>query len=598
MGYKEELEKAKDYIRSNNIGEGKAILSKLIEEGIEDKDIYLEIGKCYIDKDNEKAIENIDRYIKLGGEDINVKILLAKLYKTDGNIGRSREILEEIEEKNRECLIELFRINEIEGNKEKAIKNIEEIEKRYKGELREIEEIAEEYIKWGEYERIEKIIKNNKENIGEEKYHYYLYRCYRETGKKDELIKEMWYLKDKKEYEKEIKEELIKESEKEIEGLGEGIYKIIEMICEYIEKDDTDSDIIKALAILLRKNMYDKDKKVKIIEILERYNKGSKKPRAGNIFLNEKEILEKKTVLESKPIQLIVELTTKCNLRCIMCDVHFQNRSINDNILNFIKLNIPFLERIKWQGGEVFLYDKFKELMELCSRYDVKQVIQTNGLLINKNILDLLVSKNIHLSFSIDSLNKKLYESIRCGARFEDLLKVVDLVHNYKKNIKNFCYTVIMVVMSNNYKEIENMVNFAIEKGFQSVTFQKYMNKGNNDLLLSKNQKKEVINKIKFLREQYRIGKLPIQILTSIPLSADEYVNMEEKIKEELIKKNINREETKVYSETIRKEDKKEMFIYEKNFNREDLLLDDKHNLFCMVPWTALCISASNTFKF
>ena len=346
MGYKEELEKAKDYIRSNNIGEGKAILSKLIEEGIEDKDIYLEIGKCYIDKDNEKAIENIDRYIKLGGEDINVKILLAKLYKTDGNIGRSREILEEIEEKNRECLIELFRINEIEGNKEKAIKNIEEIEKRYKGELREIEEIAEEYIKWGEYERIEKIIKNNKENIGEEKYHYYLYRCYRETGKKDELIKEMWYLKDKKEYEKEIKEELIKESEKEIEGLGEGIYKIIEMICEYIEKDDTDSDIIKALAILLRKNMYDKDKKVKIIEILERYNKGSKKPRAGNIFLNEKEILEKKTVLESKPRHITVELTAKCNLKCLMCgfsDVENKKKiNISNIFLKYFKSNIQY----------------------------------------------------------------------------------------------------------------------------------------------------------------------------------------------------------------------------------------------------------------
>ena len=132
MVYREELEKAKIKIRENNIEEGKAILEKLIGEGIEDKDIYLEIGKCYIDRDNDKAIKNIGKYVELGGEDINVKILLAKMYKLKGETGKSRDILEGIKEKNKEGLIELFRINVIEGKKEKAIKNIEEIERRDK----------------------------------------------------------------------------------------------------------------------------------------------------------------------------------------------------------------------------------------------------------------------------------------------------------------------------------------------------------------------------------------------------------------------------------------------------------------------------------
>ena len=445
MVYREELEKAKIKIRENNIEEGKAILEKLIGEGIEDKDIYLETGKCYIDNDNSKAIRNIERYVELGGEDINVKILLSKLYKLNGEIKKSREILEGIKEKNKEGLIELFRINVIEGEKEKALENVEEIDKRYKGEITEIEEIAEEFIKWKEYERTVKVLSNNRSNIEESKYHYYLYICYKGMEKKEKIIEEIEYLKEIKEYKKEIKEELIRESEREIEEIGDGIYKMIEMMSEYIEEDDTDSDIIRALAILLRKNMYDKEQKGKIIEILEKYRKVSKKPRAGNIFLNEKEILEKKTTLESKPRQLIVELTTKCNLKCIMCDVCLQQHSINDNILNFIKFNIPSLERIKWQGGEVFLYDKFDELMDLCKKYDVKQVIQTNGLLINEKILKSLISKNIHLSFSIDSVNKKTYESIRCGAKFENLLKVIDLVHNYKKNVKDFCYTLIII---------------------------------------------------------------------------------------------------------------------------------------------------------
>ena len=397
MVYREELEKAKIKIRENNIEEGKAILEKLIGEGIEDKDIYLEIGKCYIDRDNDKAIKNIGKYVELGGEDINVKILLAKMYKLKGETGKSRDILEGIKEKNKEGLIELFRINVIEGKKEKAIKNIEEIDNKYKGEIREIEEIVKECIKWGEYEILEGAIKNNKDYIDCEKYHYYLYECYKGIGDKEKIIREIEYLKGKKEYEKEIKEELIRESEKEVEDLGESIYKLIEIICEYIEEDDTDSDIIRALAILLRKNMYDKQKKGKIIEILERYRKASKKPRAGNIFLNEKEILEKKVVLESKPRFLTVQLTTKCNLKCPMCVVYKNHFIIDDKVFVFIKETMPYYERIVWQGGEVFLYDKFDELMEFAAINGVKQSILTNGLLLNDKKIELLSKYNIKI---------------------------------------------------------------------------------------------------------------------------------------------------------------------------------------------------------
>ena len=609
MNYKE-IEQAKEYIRNNKKEEAKVILEGILSRNIEDKEVYLELGKCYVGEDNSKAICNIESYIDLGGQDINVKILLSKIYKKEGNLKRSREILEGIREINREGLIELFRVNVIEGEKEKAINNIEEMDKRYKGEIREIEEIAQEYIKWGEYEKLESILLNNRNNIEENKYHYYLYKSYKRIGYKDKIIKEIEYLKDKKEYEREIKEELIKESEVEIDMLGDSIYKMIEIMCEYIEEDDTDSDIIRSLAILLRKNIYDKEKKDKIIEILERYNKDSKKKRAGNIFLNEKEILEKKVVLESKPRQLIVELTTKCNLRCVMCDVCLQHNSINDNILNFIKLNIPFLERIKWQGGEVFLYDRFYELMDFCNQYGVKQVIQTNGILINKQILKLLSSRKIHLSFSIDSVNKNTYESIRRGAKFEDLLKVIRLIHDYKKNVKDFCYTLIMVVMSNNYNEIDDMVNFAINNGFQGITFQKYMNKGNNDLLLSKSQKKNVIQKIKFLKDQYSVGDLPIQIQTSIPLFGNEYINMEEELNDEVIKtevsENINKEINVEEKDKIcfnndnidNNIDKKEFFIKEKSPKEKEYLLNNKYSLFCVVPWTELCISACNTLQF
>ena len=101
------------------------------------------------------------------------------------------------------------------------------------------------------------------------------------------------------------------------------------------------------------------------------------------------------------------------------------------------------------------------------------------------------------------------------------------------------------------------------------------------------------IQKIKFLKEQYSIGELPIQIHTSIPLYGNEYINMEEQIDETI----INKENNKICVDNLDKENninKQEDFI----FAEKNSLLDNRYNLFCVVPWTELCIGACNTLQF
>jgi MoaA/NifB/PqqE/SkfB family radical SAM enzyme len=39
-----------------------------------------------------------------------------------------------------------------------------------------------------------------------------------------------------------------------------------------------------------------------------------------NIFLNEREIAQGRTVIETRPRSLTVSLTSRCNLDCIMCE--------------------------------------------------------------------------------------------------------------------------------------------------------------------------------------------------------------------------------------------------------------------------------------
>ena len=483
--------------------------------------------KPYIDEwSNEKnildfkAIENIEKYLDLGGYGKEIKILLAKLYKDIGNINKSRSILESMD-LDRDVLIELFRINVMEGEKERAKNNILKLEQRY-GEIKDIEEVAKEYVKWKEYSKLENLLNRSKKYIDRCKYLYYLYICCKKLKEMEKEIDLIWELRLEKEYEKEIKEEIIRLSRQGVDILGSYIYKVVELLCIYTQKDDTDSDTIRALSILLRKWIIAKEKKMKIIGILERYRKDSNKKRASNIFLNEIEILEKKTVLKSRPRFITAQLTTKCNLKCPICSVFKNNYTIRDEIYSFIKESIPFLEKVVWQGGECFLYDKFDELVELAAINGVKQSILTNGLLLNDKRIKLLSKYNIKIKISIDAVNKENYDKIRLGGNFENLLSILERLKAEKIRNKNFGYVMAVVVNSLNYNNLEEILAFAIKYGFECLTFQNFILNSvfeDKNLPLDFDKAKVVLEYIKSIKKLSDDKKLPIKVETNFSLN-------------------------------------------------------------------------------
>lgn len=415
---------------------------------------------------------------------------------------------------------------------------------------KETEEILEQYLKLREYERLERMILDNRRYIEETKYDYYLYKCYKGI----------------------IEDEKISMEEK--------IYKVIEFICEYIEEDDTDGDVIRALAILLRKNVYDKEKKEKIIEILEKHRKKSNKLRAGNIFLNEIEILEKKIVLNSKPRYITIETTTRCNLTCVMCgfsniENKYKYKTISDTFISFFKQNISYFERIVWQGGEPFIYNQIYELIDLAKKNNIRQQISTNLLMINENKLKCLCNKNITLFISIDGVTKDVYEKIRVGGNFDFLLNKLNII------IKNKDMKTIMavVVMKLNYNQIDDMIKFAIKYKFDEIVFQKYMDKRNVDLGLDKNQLDVVQEKISLYTLLSLNNEIPVKVSSSFEIKKDL-----SKIKTQ----NLNIKDRKIVK--ILNETSKLLFLQEKKDKSEDYL-------FCYAPWTNLCLYTNNVLK-
>jgi sulfatase maturation enzyme AslB (radical SAM superfamily) len=143
-----------------------------------------------------------------------------------------------------------------------------------------------------------------------------------------------------------------------------------------------------------------------------------------NRLINELEINDKKVILESKPQAMIVMLSNLCNINCIMCGVKDKKWELPKKTIMEIIEYFPYLEYIQWQGGEVFLLDYFKGLFREAARFpNIRQIINTNGLLITEDWAKDLIGGKADITFSIDGVTKDVYEYVRKGAEFEDLLE-------------------------------------------------------------------------------------------------------------------------------------------------------------------------------
>lgn len=192
---------------------------------------------------------------------------------------------------------------------------------------------------------------------------------------------------------------------------------------------------------------------------------------------NEEEIAQKKIKLESLPIRLGVTLTTRCNLQCVMCEVRKVSWDIPKKTIDEILEYLPYLEYIMWLGGEVFYSNHFEELFEKAAANPyLQQAIFTNGILINEKWAEKLAKSNVVLNYSIDGFSKNTYELIRKGAKFEELLKSIELINKYdtheekKTNCKKFIKGINFTVMESNYHEVGIAVDFAKKYEFDLLT--------------------------------------------------------------------------------------------------------------------------------
>lgn len=184
-------------------------------------------------------------------------------------------------------------------------------------------------------------------------------------------------------------------------------------------------------------------------------------------------------VVLSKINEIHLEVTDQCNLNCNYCYFIEKNKIKEENkseyLIDFIKklicqTNEKFIKVI-FHGGEPLFrnavwYDSIcTSLTNTTIQFEKKIAfqIQTNGILLNKNHIDIFKKHNIQVNVSLDG-TEEIHNAFR-GNYKRTLNSIKELQANH------LFMSVIVVISKHNYNKIKNIVNHLVGLNIISYHF-------------------------------------------------------------------------------------------------------------------------------
>jgi MoaA/NifB/PqqE/SkfB family radical SAM enzyme len=148
-------------------------------------------------------------------------------------------------------------------------------------------------------------------------------------------------------------------------------------------------------------------------------------------YLNRNSLLRKYLYKKPPyPHYIEIEVTTRCNLRCKMCEHTYWKEPPCDMSFEQFKSIIDQFPKLKWIGltgiGESFVHKDFLKMLKYVKDRGIYVEIFDNFFLIDKEMSKQLIDIGVdRIILSIDAATKEIYEKIRVGSNFDKVIKNV-----------------------------------------------------------------------------------------------------------------------------------------------------------------------------
>jgi len=104
--------------------------------------------------------------------------------------------------------------------------------------------------------------------------------------------------------------------------------------------------------------------------------------------------------------------------------------------------------------GEPLLHPKLIEMIKYAKSKNIPKVdFNTNATLLNKKISREIIDSGLdRIIFSVDGINKKTYESVRRGGKYQKVVKNIEYFMQLKNNLSRGPHTILQTIVMNQTK--------------------------------------------------------------------------------------------------------------------------------------------------
>jgi len=157
--------------------------------------------------------------------------------------------------------------------------------------------------------------------------------------------------------------------------------------------------------------------------------------------------------------EMVIEINNTCNIDCLMCKTSLSTRrkgTMKPDMLETAArrardhgVGVVELHTI----GDPLANPRLRDVMEILRRYGLRTGITTNGLLLHRHIETLLEFRDVcsNIWFSVDGATPAVYEHIRAGGKWDQLLSNLELA---RTRLRGYDRLIGMVVSADNVGEV------------------------------------------------------------------------------------------------------------------------------------------------
>jgi len=209
-----------------------------------------------------------------------------------------------------------------------------------------------------------------------------------------------------------------------------------------------------------------------------------------NAVLNDREMRQRKTSLESYPTNLGIDIWGRCNIKphCVYCTWDMMKVLEGDNVEAVVDDRTlegygPFFKSarqlVNCSIGEPLLSPRFQEILDLCQRHGKTAEIATNGQAFTPRTIQALSGKPVRLYVSLDAATKETYAKIR-NDKWDEIVPNLMLLNEERKKADNILKIyMVFIPMKVNRGDLEAYFQLCRKIEADSLVLRPLLNLGN-----------------------------------------------------------------------------------------------------------------------